>query len=223
VIREIFPSLVLIRPDAAPERTSFTYFLRREGGSVLFATKQDVSSYTAQLKELGGVQHILLGDRHHALPATAAFARRLGTVLSASETEAKVLASGGITIGQKIESKRGLYAPDLEIIPTPGHTRGALSYLWSNAGKRYLFIGDTLVPIGDAWQYWVSRPSLTTMRRTVELLATVQFDVILSNSFAATPRPWIEVDTASRKRLFAKLAAQLADSTRLNRSGLPHT
>ena len=205
-MQEIFPSLFLIRPRAA-QQTPFTYFLKRNEGNVLFATKQDLSGYTQQIDELGGVRHILLGDRHHALPATAALARGLGTTLSASETEAKALAASGVSVGHKLELKRHWYAPDLEIIPTPGHTRGALSYLWSNAGNRFLFIGDTLVPVGEEWQYWVTKPNRPIMRRTLEMLATVEFDIILSNSFAAT-QPWIEVDAESRRQLFAKLARQ---------------
>jgi hypothetical protein len=210
MIRQIFPSLFLIRPKEATQNIPFSYLLKRDDGNVLFATKQDLSAYTEQIRELGGAQHILLGDRHHALPATVAFARRFGAVLSASDTEAKALATHGVTVGLKLASKRWRYAPDIEIIPTPGHTRGALSYLWSHAGKRFLFIGDTLVPVNGEWQYWVTQPNRSIMRRSLEMLATVEFDVILSNSFAASP-PWIELDAGSRQQLFAHLMAEFAD------------
>ena len=61
-------------------------------------------------------------------------------------------------------------ADDLEVIPTPGHTRGEVSDLWSNAGRRFLFIGDTLVPIDGRWAFWVTRPNRPLMCQTIDML-----------------------------------------------------
>jgi hypothetical protein len=49
------------------------------------------------------------------------------------------------------------------------------------------------------------------MRRTVETLAALRFDVILSNSFAATPTGWLETPPQYRKAMFADLSRSLAD------------
>jgi hypothetical protein len=48
------------------------------------------------------------------------------------------------------------------------------------------------------------------MLKTVNALARVEFDVILSNSFAALPQAWFEVDGAHRTQMFAELGARLA-------------
>jgi len=210
VITEIFPSLFLLRAARPGAKDRFTYLLRRSEGNILLATKDDALAHAADLDALGGVQHVLLGDRHHALPATVAFARRCGTVLAASAIEAKVLAASGVKVGRILEFERHAFAPDLEILPTPGHTRGALSFLWTHGGRRYLFIGDTLVPVDGAWQYWVTPPNRTRMLNTVNAVASVEFDVILSNSFAARPSAWAEADGAYRRKMFGELSARLS-------------
>jgi hypothetical protein len=210
VITEIFPSLFLLRAAKPGSKDRFTYLLRRREGNILLATKDDVLAHAADLDALGGVQHVLLGDRHHALPANVAFARRCGTVLAASAIEAKALAASGVKVGRILEYERHAFAPDLQVLPTPGHTRGALSYLWTHGDRRFLFIGDTLVPVDGAWQYWVTAPNRTRMLNTVNALAGVKFDVILSNSFAASPIAWAEVDGAYRRKMFAELSARLS-------------
>jgi len=209
MIGEIYPSLFLVRSADAAPNTPYTYFLRRAGGNILFATKADIAPFADELKRLGGVQHMLLGDRHHALPHTAALARRFGTGLCASRIEAKALIASGVDVARALSYENAKFAADLEIIPTPGHTGGAFSYLWSNGGRKFLFIGDTLVPVDGAWRYWVSKPKRSRMLQTVETLATLKFDVILSNSFAATPPPWRDVNGPYRKKMFADLALSL--------------
>jgi len=210
MMREIYPSLFLLRPDNPSDKTQFTYFLKRPDGNILFATKADLSPFVDELNRFGGVSHILLGDRHHASPATVALAKKLGTVLSASQVEAAALRRFGVTVDAIIPCQRHQFSVDLQVVPTPGHTRGALSYLWTNQGRKFLFIGDTIVPINGAWDYWVVRPNRAEMLRTVQMLADLAFDVILSNSFAATPVAWVESDPASRQAMVAELAASLS-------------
>lgn len=205
MIQEIYPSLFLVRSAPAKEKTPYTYFVRRAGGNILFATKDDIAPFVDELQRLGGVERIFLGDRHHALPQTAALAKRFGAELCASQIEAKALIASGIAVGRTLSYERTKFAADLEIIPTPGHTPGAFSYLWSNGGRKFLFIGDTLVPVEGTWQYWVPKSRRDQMLRTVQALAALEFHVILSNSFAATPTAWIEVDPTYRKKMFGEL------------------
>jgi glyoxylase-like metal-dependent hydrolase (beta-lactamase superfamily II) len=211
MITEIYPHLFLLRPARPPPNTGFTYLLRRDGDNVLLTTKASVQADLAEIDALGGVQHLLLGDRHHALPATAKLATRFGTVLSASAIEAKVLGAAGVEIGRQFEYRRQTFATDLELLPTPGHTRGAFSYLWTPGKRRFLFIGDTLVPVDGGWRYWVTKPNLPAFRETIGFLRGIEFDVILSNSFAATPAAWLEVDTRARHRLFDAVESDLRD------------
>jgi len=209
MLQEIFPSLFWLRSPQRAPATPFTYVLRRPTGNILLGTKENLSSFADTLQSLGGINSILLGDRHHALPHSAAFARECGAVLTASDIEAKALRQAGVVVGRTLPHARAPFADDLEIIPTPGHTRGALSYLWTNGRKRYLFIGDTLVPQAGIWEFYVTRANRSAMARTVRLLATVKFDVILSNSFAAAQLAWLEVTAQSRAGLFAEVLDRL--------------
>lgn len=209
MIREIYPSLFLLRPEEPQAKTPFTYFLKRAEGNVLFATKADISALVADVNRLGGVAQMLLGDRHHASAATAALAKQFGTKLSCSQIEATALHRLGITVEKMFPYQRHDLADDLEAIPTPGHTRGAFSYLWTYQGRKFLFIGDTIVPITGTWEYWVTKPNRAEMLRTVQALGELEFDVILSNSFAAAPVAWVESDQSYRERMFARLASSL--------------
>jgi hypothetical protein len=209
MIREIYPSLFLLRSETPQAKTQFTYFLKRPDGNILFATKADISPFVDEVIRLGCVSHMFLGDRHHASSATAALAKQFGTVLSASQIEASALRPRGVAVEKIIPYERDQFAVDLEVIPTPGHTRGALSYLWTNQGRKFLFIGDTIVPINGDWEYWVTRPNRPDMLRTVQMLAGIEFDVILSNSFASQPVAWVESDETYRQMTFAKLASSL--------------
>jgi hypothetical protein len=203
VIKEIFPDLYWLRSENNASQTPFTYLLRRPAGNVLLGTKEDISSLAGELKSLGGITAVLLGDRHHALPSSAAFAHSMGTKLAASDIEAKALKRAGVEVGQPLRHARAWFAEDLEIIPTPGHTPGAFSYVWTKGKRRFLFIGDTLVPNHGAWDVYITRPNRDKMVRTIKLLSTVNFDVILSNSFACAPLAWHEVTPKARSQLLS--------------------
>jgi hydroxyacylglutathione hydrolase len=208
MITEIYPSLYLLRNAMSASQSQFVYLLRHDAGVVLFGTKADLSAHYADLRALGRVTHVLLGDRHHASAYTAQLARHFDVPISASQIEASALK--GVTIRAIVPFRRTQILPALEAIPTPGHTPGALSYLWTREGRRFLFVGDTIVPVDGEWQYWVSKANQSVMRETMRLLATLDADVILSNSFAATPAAWIEVSPPARAQLFAGLDRRLA-------------
>ena len=209
-MKEIYPSLFLILPVRPESKTRLTYLIRRPAGNILFATKADISDAEPDIAAAGGVSLILLGDRHHGAPVTVTMARRLGAPIMASSIEATALKKLGIEIDTPLPYRPCQLAPDLEIIPTPGHTKGAFSYLWTSGERRFLFIGDTIVPVDGSWQYWVSAPNRPEMRRTIEKLAALRFDVILSNSFAATPTGWMDAPPQYRKAMFADLSRSLS-------------
>ena len=128
----ILPSSIHALRDTPASPT--TYLLRHSKGVIIFATRADLSPHDALIRELGPVTHILLGDRHHVSEHTVRLAQRYGVPLSASKSEAaaaKPLVVEGILPYERFEVIPGLLA-----IPTPGHTRGAFSFLWTEAGRR---------------------------------------------------------------------------------------
>jgi len=209
-LKEIYPSLFLLLPARQEPKTQLTYLIKRAAGNILFATKADIKDAEPDIAAAGGVSLVLLGDRHQASPHTVAMARRLGAPIAASGIEAGVLKKLGIEIDTALPYQPAELAPDLEIIPTPGHTKGAFSYLWTSGKRRFLFVGDTIVPVNGSWQYWVSPPRRAEMRRTIEKLSGLDFDVILSNSFAAVPRGWLETPPQYREDMFNELRRSLS-------------
>jgi glyoxylase-like metal-dependent hydrolase (beta-lactamase superfamily II) len=209
LLKEIYPSLFLLLRARQEPKTQLTYLIKRAAGNVLFATKADIKDSESDIAAAGGVSLVLLGDRHQASPQTVAMARRLGAPITASSIEAGVLKKLGIEIDTPLPYQPCQLAPDLEIVPTPGHTKGAFSYLWTNGKRRFRFVGDTIVPVNGSWQYWVSAPHRAEMRRTIEKLSALHFDVILSNSFAAAPSGWLEAPPQYRKAMFTELSRSL--------------
>ncbi len=208
MITEIYPSLYLLRDELPVAQSQFVYLLRHEAGVVIFGTKADLSAHYAEILSLGKITHVLLGDRHHASTYTVQLAGHFDVPISASQIEASVLK--GMRVSAIVPFQRTQILPSLEAIPTPGHTPGALSYLWTCEGRRLLFVGDTIVPVDGEWQYWVSKANRRVMRESMRMLATLDVNVILSNSFAAIPTAWIEVNPPARVQLFADLDRRLA-------------
>jgi len=199
------PSSIQPVRDALTSPT--TYLLRHARGTIVFGTKADLSPHKQFLLDCAPITHILLGDRHHASEHTARLAREVQAPLCASKAEA--IAVKPIVADRILLHERQQIVPGLEAIPTPGHTRGAFSYLWTEAGRRYLFVGDTLVPVNGRWEFWVTQKNRALMRESLQTLAALEFDVILSNSFAAVPHAWLEVDHASRAAMFDDLFGRL--------------
>ncbi|MES2583940.1 MAG: hypothetical protein V4627_14555 [Pseudomonadota bacterium] len=209
MITEIYPSLFLIRESNAPATTQFTYFLRHSGGVLLFGTKADLSPHYSALRKFGKLTHILLGDRHHASEHTRLLAQHFEVPISASQEEAKALKT--IKVGNILPFESTTIIPGLEAIPTPGHTGGAFSYVWTSEGKKFLFVGDSIVPVDGRWEYWVTDKRRAEMSASLKKLASIEFDVILSNSFAAAPCAWVEVNSKDRRAMFVDLQSRLAD------------
>ncbi|NJL42671.1 MAG: MBL fold metallo-hydrolase, partial [Pseudanabaena sp. SU_2_4] len=101
---------------------------------------------------------------------------------------------------------------DLEIIPTPGHTTGAFSYLWSSGDSKYLFLGDVLVPVDGEWKFWVTRAGRQSMIQSMELLQALDFNYLVINSFACTEFPCIAVTPEEKSEIFTDVIQKLRKS-----------
>ncbi|AZC24456.1 hypothetical protein [Pseudomonas sessilinigenes] len=208
-MKQVLPNLYLLRHEAVAKPTPFTFLARRPTGNLLFATKADISGFFSEIEKQGGVSAILLGDRHHVSADTVVLARHFNVPLTCSRVEAKVLQAKGFEIGNPLPFTAQSLTEDLQIIPLPGHTQGAFAYLWSNEGQKILFIGDTLVPVDQGWQYWVSPPSRKKLAESLRLLKDIAFDHIVSNSFACTGNPCRKVGAADRNALLDQAISSL--------------
>lgn len=207
-MKEIYPDLWLLQTDDPSQQSGFTYFLKRNAGNILMGRSDDISPYLAFIESHGGLGEIHIHDRHMGKAGMGKNTAnlRLGVICSSLEAKA---CHKSVAIAERLPMETAQMHPDLKIVPTPGHTAGALSHIWENGGHRYLFIGDTLCPVDGEWQFWVSKKNTDLMIGSVEALRGEEFDVILSNSFICSPFAWTPVTSAEKNNILSDVLAAL--------------
>ena len=77
---------------------------------------------------------------------------------------------------------------DIDVIPTPGHTAGSVSFRYrSPHGRTYLFTGDAIVPSGNGWTAAPLRESdRTKLRESLTLLGSLKPDVVIAAAAVGT-------------------------------------
>jgi glyoxylase-like metal-dependent hydrolase (beta-lactamase superfamily II) len=147
-----------------------------EGGNVLIDSPRFASQLVRQIASMGGVSRMLLTHKDD-IAAHDSFHQRFGTLRTMHRDD------GAVRLG--IENVIEGEAPvpldaDLLAIPTPGHTRGHVVFLYK---QKFLFTGDHL-----AWS--PTRQTLTAFRsvawyswpeqiRSMEKLLAYDFQYVL--------------------------------------------
>jgi glyoxylase-like metal-dependent hydrolase (beta-lactamase superfamily II) len=104
-------------------------------------------------------------------------------------------------------ASRHVLDDDFEVIPTPGHTRGATAFLWGSGGHRFLFTSDTIYLREGEWVATVLGESdRKSYIESLELIRDLDFDVLVpwaatrgQPCYAATDK------SAARRRIGAIL------------------
>ena len=110
-------------------------------------------------------------------------------------------------------------APDLEVIPTPGHTPGATAYLWDTGEHRLLFTGDTLYLRDGEWRAAVLDSSdRASYIESLELMRGLEFDVLVPWAASAGQAPYMMLDegegaSGSARSSTASVPARTASPT----------
>lgn len=181
-----FPEEVL--PDvyycgfASPDSYGASAWLvRRPEGNVLVDSPRAAAPLMARVAALGGVRWIVLTHRDDVADH-AIWARRFGAtrMLHAADRTAGTAEVERFVTGDDDE----WLAPDLRLVPLPGHTRGSMGLVFRDV----LFSGDHLWGKGVAlgagrgvcWYDW------PTQIRSMERLRTVDFGHVLPGHGA----PW---------------------------------
>jgi len=103
---------------------------------------------------------------------------------------------------------------DFEVIPTPGHTSGATSFLWESDGHRLLFTGDSLYLDDGEWVAAVLDSSdREAYIESLEVVRELEFDALVPWA-ASEGQPYVDIvdETEKRRRIDAII-------TRLRRGG----
>jgi glyoxylase-like metal-dependent hydrolase (beta-lactamase superfamily II)/ferredoxin len=117
---------------------AWSYLIRRPEGNVLVDSPRAAAPLMRRLESLGGVATMALTHRDDVADH-AAFRKTFGAARVIHRDDAVALAGEGERFLEGREPVPLL--PGLLAIPTPGHTKGHVVYLWKN---EVLFTGDHL-------------------------------------------------------------------------------
>lgn len=146
-----------------------SYLIRRPGGNVLVDSPRFTEPLIKRIEAMGGARWMLL-THVDDVADHAKWRDRLGCDRVMHRAE-------GLEVEQAIDDVHRL-APDLLVIPTPGHTEGHIALLHA---ERHLFTGDHLW--GDGGELGASRTycwySWDEQIRSVERLRDYRFSWVL--------------------------------------------
>lgn len=212
MIHEALPNLYCLTTDDDEAFVAPAFVaVRPEGGNFIFGSGEGHAAHFDEIDRLGPVAAVFIGDRHHGKTYSPA-ASHFGAPLCCSKEEAKVVGKKGVAVDRIIDFERHWLHEDLEILPTPGHTVGALSYLWTSGSHRVLFIGDTVVPVDGEWRVSVNRKNRSTMLDTMATIGSMDFDYIAAGSGAATGPKVIELSAKAKTAMIDQVALALTGS-----------
>jgi hydroxyacylglutathione hydrolase len=206
---EIRDDLWQTRTDSPfPGLTTHAYVWRGPRGNILFYSPASDADFDA-IDELGGVSAQYLSHLDEAGPMLARVADRFGSRLHAPALEVDAIGRHA-TVDVPVAARRHVDENGVDAIPTPGHSDGSTCYLVPGVGgEMYLFTGDTLFPAGDGtWSTYLvpGRGSTEQLRSSLELLRTVQPNLVISSAFGGDTA----IESVSDGRWHACIAEALA-------------
>lgn len=150
--------------------------------------------------DLGGLSRQYLNHSHEASPACDWVARTFNAPLHVHADDAQAV-SEIASVGRTF-SERHHVGGDFEVIPVPGHTAGATAYLWDTGEHRVLFTGDTIFFSRGRWRAAVldGVSDRTRYIESLELIRTLDFDVIMPGSSCPVSLPRASLITSSWRR-----------------------
>jgi len=191
-----------------PGLTTHAYLWRGPNGNILFYSPASDADFEA-IEELGGVSAQYLSHLDEAGPMLARLADRFGSRLHAPAAELDAIGRHA-HVDAPVDARRHVDANGVDAIPTPGHSDGCTCYLVTGVdGENYLFTGDTMFPTGDGtWSTFLvpGRGGAAALRSSLELLATVRPDIVISSAFGGDTA----IETLSNGRWQKCIAEALA-------------
>jgi glyoxylase-like metal-dependent hydrolase (beta-lactamase superfamily II) len=180
---------------SAPQRLPFApsleiraFVLERERGNVLVYS-------TDTLDGTQGVSRWYLNHGHEAMFISGAVTAPL-FVHERDRRSVEAKAHVRATF-----SRRHTLDDDFEVIPTPGHTPGATTYLWDSGEHRFLFTGDTIFLRDGEWVAAVLDSSdRAAYLESLALIRELDFDVLVPWAASADELPYAVTSRADARR-----------------------
>ncbi len=210
-MNEIFPSIFELFPSKPTPKKYRTFFIRRDEGNLLvpcFSTNSTIEAHFDSIVQYGGLSKQLLGDSHFRSPHCDEVANRFDAPLFCSKVEAPEV----ISVLKKVEVfpfEQHHMGVGVEVIPTPGHRNGGVCYLIDVVNKRFLFVGDFIWHNGEKWIITATKTGMRAYSASLDLLETIEFDVIICNAMISNPTCYMEVEPATRASFFTSLRNQM--------------
>ncbi len=179
----------------APGLQIRAFLLLRSRGNLLIYSTRGVASDVGASGSHDGVSRQYLNHRHEAAFGSPSIA----APLFVHENERRAVSEHLHVRGTF--SRRHMLDEDFEVIPTPGHTSGATSYLWDTGEYRLLFTGDTIYLHEGEWRAAVlgsSDPGQYV--DSLDLIRGLDFDVLVPWASSAEGPFSARTDAADTRR-----------------------
>lgn len=176
-MHEILPDLYVV-PANARAGFGYSHFLRRAAGNVLLprAKAVSLSDQFDELEAMGGVDWVLLSDRHFAGPGCREAADRFAAPVVASAIEARNFAKR-CRVDEPLDFVAGDFVDGIHAVPTPGHTPGQVAYRIEGDRATFLFVGDLAYREDKQWRVGNKRRSV--MASAMAGLLDLSFDYLV--------------------------------------------
>ena len=157
----------------APSLSIRAFALQRDPGNLLVYSVDGLAPDPA-IAAAGEISRQYLNHRHEAMLSTDPIDAPLFVHERERSSVAETLpVRGGFTMRHSLDD-------DFEVIPTPGHTPGATTYLWDAGDHRLLFTGDSLYVNEGEWVAAVLESSdRAAYIDSLELIRGLDFDVLV--------------------------------------------
>ena len=190
-----------------PGLNTHAYLIQRSEGNVLFYNTSNESNFK-KIKELGGIETQFLSHRHEFGKSLMTIKSMFNSKLCASALEARHLEE---MVAQVVKD-RFLYSGDIEIIPTPGHTDGGLSYFYKPIkGRSILFTGDTLFQSNNMWSTFVYSAhggNSSDMLYSLEIYRELEPSIVISSGYSGK-RCVVEINQSEWKNTIDEIVSNI--------------
>ncbi|CAN5303636.1 hypothetical protein BH09ACT1_BH09ACT1_19140 [soil metagenome] len=183
-----------------------SYLLQRPDGNVIVYNSPGVSEAAIAIRQLGPPQRLLVNHAHEAMYGQPDL-----------DVQIWVPEDDRYEVGTSLDvagtfDRREHIGPDLEVIPTPGHTAGTCSYLWDNGTNRFLFTGDFIWIENGEWKAVVLDPALRNQYLdSLALVRDLDFDVLVPWGVTEGDSPaWPVRDAEDRRNRIDQIIARVA-------------
>jgi glyoxylase-like metal-dependent hydrolase (beta-lactamase superfamily II) len=165
-------------PEALPFAPALdirAFLLARARGNILIYSTTSLEADVPAIKDLGGIARHYLNHRHEAAFGSDA----VSAPLFVHEAERESVSESAHV--RATFTRRHVLDEDFEVIPTPGHTAGATSFLWDSGGHRALFTGDSVYLDKGEWVAALLEGSsdLDAYLQSLELIRELDFDLLV--------------------------------------------